>query len=269
MNGTPVIHSDMAYTESAQGMAVTQKLLDLYRIDMQLRGLQSRLDTARRYYDAQNHHVEVLEQEHNELESRERQLQATIANLENDIASIDERIEKIREELNGAVNKKQYDAALEGLTHAKGQRSETEERMLEEMEKVEEVNNRLEEVDQQVTERRRVRDVAKSQLEERQTEVGDRLTDLEQQRQQAAAEVPSDALQKFEEAADMHDGEAMAEIEEIDRRNREYACGACNMHLPFETVALLTAGNDSIIRCSACGRILYMEEEMRGALAKK
>jgi len=255
--------------ETVQQMNLTEKLLHLYRIDMQLRGLQSRLDSARQYYNAQNHHLSVLEQEQQELTTRKHQLQATIANLENEIAGIDERIEKIRSELNNAVNKKQYDAALEELTHAKDKRSQTEERMLEEMEKVEDVDTRLGELEHQIADRARVRDVAKAQLDERQAEVGDRLSELKQQREQAADDVPGDALRVFEESAEMHDGEAMAEIEEIDRRNREYACGACNMHLPFETVALLTAGEDAIIRCSACGRILYMQQEMRGALAKK
>ena len=69
--------------------------------------------------------------------------------------------------------------------------------------------------------------------------------------------------------ADTYDGDAMAQVEEIDRRHRDYACGSCHMTVPFENVAVLLSGADTLVRCSACDRILYMQEETKGALAKK
>ena len=67
----------------------------------------------------------------------------------------------------------------------------------------------------------------------------------------------------------MHDGEAMAEVVEINRRHREYACDACNMQMPFNLISTLHNTSDEVVRCPACGRILHIQEEMRGSLSAK
>lgn len=247
-------------------MTLINSLLHLFQVDSQVRGLRSRLDSAKRYLSHQTKQLEDLQQQKSELESRRLHTKATIGNLENEIKSIDERIEKLRDELNSAVTNKQYTALLTELNTFKSQRGEAEERALREMESMDQFDAQESEVEAQIAERAKVRDVAEAQLRERESEIGDRLAELEEERRGAAASIPGEYLAIFDEVARTYDGEAMAPIDEIDRRSREYACGSCHMTLPFEHIAVCLSGAETIVRCTACSRILYMQEETRGAL---
>ena len=169
----------------------------------------------------------------------------------------------------GMVTNKQYTAFLTELNTAKSTRGDIEEQIIQEMERIEQLDAELATLAEQTTERTKVCDVARDQLEERQVEIGERLAELETERSQAAAGVPGQHLAVFEELAANYEGEAMAPVDEIDRRHRDYACGACHMTVPFEHIAVLASAAESLVRCTACGRIIFLQEEIRGALAKK
>jgi len=250
-------------------MTLTTDLLSLFRIDSQVRGLRRRLDSASSYLDAQNMTLNELRQQHDEIQLRRRHVQATIGNLEGEVAVIDERVEKLRGELNVATTNKQYTAVLTELNTAKLARSELEDRILQEMETVEECGRQLETVAGEKAERTKVRAIAEAKLKQRHDEVGKRLAELEQQRITAADCIPGTDLKLFDDLAEAYDGEAVTPVEEIDRRRREYVCGSCNLNLPFEAVAALLGRGDTLVVCPACGRILFLEDDTRVALAKK
>jgi predicted nucleic acid-binding Zn-ribbon protein len=67
----------------------------------------------------------------------------------------------------------------------------------------------------------------------------------------------------------MYEGEAISEVAELNRRHREYACGECNIQVPFEQVSLLLSGSNSLVRCPACFRILSIHEDLRAGLVGK
>jgi predicted nucleic acid-binding Zn-ribbon protein len=250
-------------------MSLTDDLVNLYQIDAQVRGLRRRLDSAQRYLTAQTRLVGELETQGQELEARHRQIQAKIGNLEGETAALDERLEKLRNELNAATTNKQYGAVLNELNTAKDARSGLEDLALQEMERVDENQQQRADLEHEIAERRKVRAVAEGQLRQRHDEVGQRLAELEAERELAATAVPEHALRIFDELAEAYDGETMSSVEEIDRRHREYACGSCNIHIPFQTVSALLNSDDTLLRCTACGRIMYLQADTRGALTKR
>lgn len=250
-------------------MGLVDNLQSLFRVDVQVRGLRSRLTSAERYLNGQNKLLNDLLASQQELLTRRRQLQASSGAIETEVKSIDQRMEKLRGDLNSASTNKQYTALLTELNTVKASRSTLEDRILQEMEQVEKIQEQMTQIESQIAERTKVRDHAKADLDERRNDVGQRLSELEAERQAAAAVVPVETLHVFDELADVYEGQAMAPIEEIDRRHREYACGECNMHLPFELISMATSRSETLVRCPSCTRILFMQEEMRGSLAKK
>jgi len=250
-------------------MSLMEDMLKLNRVDAQLRGLRKRLDSAARYAEAQHRQLEDVAQRLEELRSRKRHVQARIGNLEAEGARLDEQLEKYRADLNSSVTNKQYTAVLTELNTVKAERSKIDDAILVEMEQIEEADAEIKAVTEQMAERSKMCDVAEAQLEERRAEVGARLAELERERSEAAEAIPPHDLAVFNEMARVYEGEAMAPLEEIDRRHREYACGACNMHVPFEQVVSLMSPSAELVRCPACNRILYIQEELRGALTPK
>lgn len=250
-------------------MSLIERLLNLYRVDSQVRGLRKRLDSAQRYLDTQTKMQAQVNEQLDELQTRNRHLQATIGNAENEIAAIDEQLEKFRADLNTAVTNKQYSAVLTEMNTVKTRRGEIEDQMLKYMEQIEEHEKEIEDIQGQLAERTTVVEHAAAQLEQRKTDVGERLSELEEERKLAAADIPGRELAIFDHLADMYDGEVMSAIEEIDRRHHEYACGACNMRITFEQVNSALSGSDTLVTCTACDRILYMQDELKGALSPK
>jgi uncharacterized protein len=250
-------------------MTLIDNLLNLYRVDTQVRGLRGRLESAQRYLAAQERLLNDLLMQRDELSSRKKQMQATIANLESEIAAQDAKLEKFRKDLDTAATSKQYSAVLSEMNTVKADRSRVEDRMLEELERVEQTDRDLETISEQIAEREKVRTIARQQLEEKQSDVGQRLAELERERVEAASAIPASELDAFEKLSEDFEGEAMAEVLVIDKRRREYACGACHMHMPFEQISVLKGGADRVVHCTACRRILYMQDETRESLAKK
>ena len=153
-------------------MGLTQNLLNLYRVDAQVRGLRARLDSAKRYLDAQTRILGELQQQAEELRSRRRQVQAKAGNFEGEMKGHDERIEKLRTELNAASTNKQYTAVLTELNTIKDARSEVESLALEQLELSEEIGGEIETADEQCAERSKVRSLAEDELRKRGEEVG-------------------------------------------------------------------------------------------------
>lgn len=250
-------------------MNVTAKLVRLHLVESQIRGLTGRLKGAESYLQTQTEQIITLGGQRESVAKQLRQLEATVHNNETEIGSIDARIAKLRDQMNSAKTNKEYVAFNTEVGVLKADKSNIEERAIGSLTRVEELRAELTRLDASLAEREQVRAVAQADRDQRESEIRDRLHELRQERERVAAEVPPDALKHFEHRAKLHpEDDLMAPLEEYDRRNMEYACGACQVLLPIEKLNGLL-GRGLLTTCSNCGVILYLEDALREAHTSK
>ncbi len=241
-------------------MTLTDDLIGLYRVDRQVRGLRSRVDSARDLLGIRERKLDDVQQRHEEAASRQRQSQAHVANLEGEAADFVSRIEKLRTELNTSTTDKQYQAILAEMKSLQSLRDEVESSQLTEMERQESISGEVAELDQQLAERTRLVEVAREECRSGEQAIADRLGELEAERTTAAGKIPDKVLELFDEVADQTEGETMAPVIEVSKRHREYSCGACHVQIPYYLVVDLHADdNRAVQQCPNCVRILYLE----------
>jgi len=250
-------------------LSLQEKLYQLYLLDQQVRGMRSRLDAAERRQRALETKRDQLEQQKTELQQQIKHGQARAAALEQQSADVDQKVEKLREQMNNVRSNKEYSALLVEVNTLKEDKSKHDDDALEQMGEVETFQQRLNDIQQKATEQQKLVDQAGQEVERAREEVGGKLEELTAKRDAAAQEVPPDARQVFERQADNHDGEALAPVEEQDRRRMEYHCGGCFMNLPVERLNTIMSKPDELTTCPNCGRILYLDENLKSAFAPK
>lgn len=253
-------------------MSITERLLRVFRVDQQLRGLQSRLDGAQRFLDEQTRQLQQIDSRKDAINIQLRQIQAAIGDHEGEMARIDARLEKQRDQMNTAKTTKEYKALLTEVNTLKADRGKLETQALEQMSKSDELKKQLEELETQRADRERMQKVASEDRAKRAEEIKDRLSELKAQREKFISDVPGDVLTLYTALLRQKGDEAMAPVEELDRRRHEYTCSACQMAVPMETVSTLISGANAgapVTRCVSCGSILYLDKESAERLQPK
>lgn len=243
-------------------MGVTSQLLELYRVDQQLRGLTGRLKTAEAYLAEQDKLLGAIKSKHDAMALQLKQLEAAAHNDETEAKGLDLRIEKLRERMNNAQTSKEHSALTTEIANLKADKGLIEERALASMSKVQEFRTQLGALDAEKAEREKVREIAKRDRDERQKEIQGRLDELNSERTAKCHGIPADAMKHYTQRLNSGAEEIMAPLQEEDRRNMEYTCGGCYTMLPIELVSVLLKRGD-LTRCPSCKVILYMEASLK------
>lgn len=243
------------------------RLRALNLADRQVRGLRSRLDARSRRLKVLQTRLDQLLQQQRELDQQHRQTQTRAQTLENEANAAEARVESLRGRMNSVTSNKEYAAILVEVNTLKEEKSKLEDEALAQMSRAEGIQEQLGGLKGQVQEQQVLVDGARAELEAAEAEVRDRLAEVTAERKVAADALDGKALKLYEELSERYEGEAIAEIEEQDRRRREYTCGACYMGLPIERVNAALTQAEVLTTCPSCGRILQAAAEMREGLS--
>ncbi len=245
-------------------MSVTEKLLRVYLVDKQLRGLQSRLGGAEKFLADQVGQLGQLEASRKSLETEIKQSKVRRGDLEGEVARLDARLATLREQMDKAQTNKEYKAFLTEVNTVKAERDRLETQALEHLAKSDETTKKLDELDSKRKERESVKQVAASDRDQRHAEIRDRLAELKAERDKVAADVPGDVLSAFNRLIAQRGDDAMAPVEIHDFKRHEFTCGACMIALPLDLVSgLISSGR--LTKCVSCQCILYLDDAAKEA----
>lgn len=243
-------------------MDVTAKLVEVFHVDKQLRGLKSRLKGAEKFLSEQDKDLSSLDGRRSTLEADLKKVTAQAADAEGEMKRLDAKMATIRTQMESAQNNKEYKAFLTELNTFKADRDKHEATALEFLGKTEEIKKQLGEIAGRKDEREKVRKVAATDRDARSNEIADRVRELEVQRAALVANVPADVMRDFQKLIDRRGDEAMGLIEVVDVKRHEFNCGVCMMSLPVDAVAML-ASSGRLTRCASCQCVLYIDQEGR------
>lgn len=238
---------------------VLNALVKLQSVENNLRAAKAKLARCRRNIIIKENQLRTLQ---NSLEAKQEEIQLTriqADRLELELKSTDQALARYRAALNVAKSNKEYAAILTELNMTKADSSKVEAQTLELMKNIDTDQQQCNLIQQQIEQEKNELSEIRKQTEELAKKYEAEIADIEQQWQQAAAEVSPEILETFKRVADTYDGEALAEIEVHDQRSGVYTCGGCFMSLTTETANTLLS-RDEIIRCPNCTRILYFKE---------
>lgn len=246
-------------------MDVTAKLLRVFLVDKQIRGLTARLGSAEKFLGEQVKQLGGLTTRRSQIESQLRVAQVAAAEREGEMKRLDVKIATLKEQMNSSQTNKEYKAFLTEINTFKADRDAAEKTALEQMTKVDDLKKQLGELDSQKSEREQVRQVATDDRQKRSDEIRDRLNELNADRVRFVAEVPGEVMTKYSRALELKGEDAMAAVEIQDRKRHEFTCGSCMMSLPVEVVSgLLSTGK--LAMCPCCQCFLYLEKELVEAM---
>lgn len=238
--------------------ATLEALHRLQEIELQIAEIQQGIDRKVRGCKRQTLRIAELDAKVRDQEEQRRTDQMEADRLDLDVKSIEDEIAKLRVALNTSKSNREYHAVLTQLNTKKADKSKLEERGLTLLSQIDEKKKQCD-----VVEEERGKEVAK--LEELEANVRnaeekarDRLERLRREREQAAADVPKDALEMFNRVAGKNEGEAMAAVIRTHPKRQEYACDGCNMSITIEQVNSILSRDEAVL-CNVCGRILYLE----------
>jgi len=173
---------------------------------------------------------------------------------ERELATQEEHLQKIRSRLSELKTNKEYQAHLFEIELARKKKDSIEENVLELMERVDQNEQAVKELEEQAKEAQKTFDAEKVRLETQLAQLANEVADLDQQHKNLADSVEKPLLLRYNRLKSMRKGFAVAEV-------NDGACGGCRLQLPPQLVAEVKRG-DELLDCSYCHRLLYMAHHL-------
>lgn len=187
-----------------------------------------------------------------QLQSQRDEAERDEKRLDDSATALEERAAQVEADLfsGETSNPRELQALQADLDQLRRQRRAVEDQELDVMERREELQGQIADLEQKLAAVRALADEARASIARQESEIDARATEERTARQEAAAGVPPDLLEQYEKIRAKNDGIGAARLV-------GGTCQACHLALPaMEVDRIKKLPPDAFVRCEQCGAIL-------------
>jgi predicted nucleic acid-binding Zn-ribbon protein len=232
-------------------MTTVADLYILQEMDIEIQAKQAALDDV----EARLGESEELEETRREVEEtrhRLRETQKKQREAEWVVEEIRAKLQPLEEKLYGGTvkNPKELVGFKQDVDSLKARQRELEDRDLEAMSAVEEVEKALAEAERRLLDMETGWQAEQESLRRQRGVLRQEIQELEQRRSGQEATIEAETIRQYESLRALHQGRAVAKVE-------RGICQGCRITLPMHVLQRARRGNH-LVQCTSCERILYL-----------
>ena len=232
-------------------MTTVADLYLLQEMDTEIQAKQAALEDV----EARLGESEELEETRREVEEtrhRLRETQKKQREAERTVDDIRAKIQPLEEKLYGGTvkNPKELVGFQQDVDSLKARQRELEDRDLEAMSAVEEVERALAEAERQLLDMETGWQAEQESLRQQRDGLRQEIQELEQSRSGQESTIDAEMIRQYESLRALHQGRAVAKVE-------RGICQGCRITLPMHVLQRARKGNH-LVQCTSCERILYL-----------
>lgn len=197
--------------------------------------------------------VKKAEASINELKEKLEAVKKERVQVERDIDDLEARKKKSQAKLSSVTTNKEYRAALKEIEEFDRNRTLLEDRALELMEEVEQIEVEIGKATKALEELTKRTEADKRAIQQEMKELDKYLDELIKQREQLCTRVDVELLGKYNKLRERRGGVAVSPV-------ISGVCQTCHMGIPPQKFNELIRG-DSLMSCPNCQRIIYWGED--------
>jgi len=223
-------------------------LVKLQNVDKKIMKLESALGDIPKQVDDLKSKIITIENELSGYKDEFSQCDETKRKLEGNIQLLNVKLKKYREQVYSVTTNKEYDAISTEIEIKEKQIEDDETNVLELMEKEENLNEQIQQLEEQYIQRKTELEKKDKILKEKVTENEQELKLLTEEKQLFVEKIDKPLYSHYERIRKGRNGVALAEI-------NKYTCEGCFATIPAQTVVEVRKMN-LLLLCETCGRIL-------------
>ena len=226
-----------------------EQLIKLQTIDTKLKDLNDLLGDLPSKVEDLNNQEESTKNSISSKKNRSKELDLEISKIDLNISHASEKIEKLKDQLFLVTNNKQYDALMTEIDHLKGERTNSENQLIDLMEEKESTTQSIDSMESELQSLSENLHVRRKKLESVIEESAEEKSLLQKERDQNIKDIDQNMLKIYNRVIEHRGGLAVVKLQGS-------ACGGCGAHIPPQTVSEVRA-KSAVHTCGVCGRFLY------------